>query len=580
MSQALVTVDKLSVRFGSAAAAAVEDVSFSVERGDRVALIGESGSGKTLTALSILRLLPPGARPGGDIRFDAQRIDRVGPSALRQLRGKRIGIVFQDALASFNPVRTVGSILTESAVRHSGLTPAAAKTRAVDLLSELGVPSAKDRFDAYPHQLSGGLRQRCMIALALINDPDLLIADEPTTALDATIQAQILELLRERSRDKTLIFITHDLVAAARLCNRAILMRHGRIVETGALPGMLTAPRSEYGRELVAATPSAGDAGALPAAVSATVATAPLAVEGISKRYAVGRSWLHALRSVSLSVVDGEILAIVGESGCGKSTLAKSMVGLVNPDRGALLVDGVPVAETPAERARLRNKVQFVFQDPYSSLDPHWSAVRSVAEPLRVSGAAREQAEREAAGVLERVGIPATMHERRPSAFSGGQRQRIAIARALAANPQVLIADEPLSALDRTIQKRIVDLLLDLRRQSRFSLVMVSHDLQLVGHIADRTAVMYLGEIVEIGPADRVIDSPRHRYTAALVAASREGVAPRGETPSPVGERIGCAFAGRCPAVLDRCRKEAPSLRNAADRNAADRHAYACWNPV
>ena len=371
MTQTFVTVDKLSVRFDAAATPAVEDVSFSVDRGDRVALIGESGSGKTLTALSILRLLPGGAEPAGDIRVDAKRVDQLGPAGLRDLRGKRIGIVFQDALASFNPVRTVGSILIESAVRHSGLTPEAARTRAIDLLDDLGVPSAEDRFDAYPHQLSGGLRQRCMIALALINDPDLLIADEPTTALDATIQAQILELLRERSRNKTLIFITHDLVAAARLCNRAILMRHGRIVETGALPDMLNAPRSEYGRELVAATPGATDTEA-PLDSSATAAEpAPLAVERISKRYAVGKSWLHALRSVSLSVVDGEILAIVGESGCGKSTLAKSMVGLVKPDRGSLLVDGVPVANTAADRARLRSKIQFVFQDPYSSLDPH-----------------------------------------------------------------------------------------------------------------------------------------------------------------------------------------------------------------
>ena len=575
MTQALVTIDKLSVRFGSTGTPAVKDVSFRIDRGDRVALIGESGSGKTLTALSLLRLLPPGAEPTGNIRIDTRQIDQLSPAGLKELRGKRIGIVFQDALASFNPVRTVGSVLVESAVRHSGLTAEAARTRAVGLLDELGVPSAQDRFDAYPHQLSGGLRQRCMIALALINDPDLLIADEPTTALDATIQAQILELLRERSRDKTLIFITHDLVAAARLCNRAILMRRGRIVETGALPGMLSNPRSEYGRELVAATPGAADTAALPASPAAAAATAPVAVERISKRYSVGQSWLHALRSVSLSVVSGEILAIVGESGCGKSTLAKSMVGLVKPDRGALLVDGAAIADTPADRARLRSKVQFVFQDPYSSLDPHWSAVQSVAEPLRVAGAARGAAEREAGGILERVGIPGTMHQRRPSAFSGGQRQRIAIARALAARPEVLIADEPLSALDRTIQKHIVDLLLELRQQSRFTLVMVSHDLELVGEMADRTAVMYLGEIVEIGPADQVINRPKHRYTAALVAASREGVAPRGETPSPVGERVGCAFAGRCPAALGRCRRETPSLRNVADN-----HAHACWNPL
>ncbi len=573
MTQPFVSVDQLSVRFGSTPV--VDNVSFSVDRGDRIALIGESGSGKTLTALSILRLLPPGAEPTGDIRVDATNVNQIGPSGLRELRGKRIGIVFQDALASFNPVRTVGSILTESAMRHSGLAAGAARTRAIGLLDDLGVPSANDRFDAYPHQLSGGLRQRCMIALALINDPDLLIADEPTTALDATIQAQILELLRERSRGKTLIFITHDLVAAARLCNRAILMRHGRIIETGALPAMLSAPRSEYGRELVAASPSPADTGR-PAEPSA--ATTPLAVERISKRYAVGRSWLHALRSVSLDIVDGEILAIVGESGCGKSTLAKSMVGLVKPDRGDLLVDGAPVADTPGDRARLRRKVQFVFQDPYSSLDPHWSAVRSVAEPLRVAGSAREAAEREAADILEQVGIPAAMHERRPGAFSGGQRQRIAIARALAARPEVLIADEPLSALDRTIQKRIVDLLLELRQRRRFTLLMVSHDLELVGTMADRTAVMYLGRIVEIGPADRVINHPRHHYTAALVAASREGIAPQGEAPSPMGERVGCAFAGRCPAVLDRCRREAPPLTDVT--NVAPAQAYACWNPL
>ena len=577
MASPLLEIQDLNVWFepeGEARKTVVEGVSFSVAAGERLALIGESGSGKTLTALSVLDLLPQGGRYSGTATFKGARLDQLPVPQRRLLRGGTIGIVFQDALAAFNPLRTVGSVLVESARRHSGLTPRQARKKAIRLLDELGVPEPDARFSSYPHQLSGGLRQRAMIALALINDPDLLIADEPTTALDATIQAQILDLLRARSQDTALIFITHDLVAAARLCDRAIMMRHGRIVEAGPLPEMFEAPRSDYGRALVAASPALADwdrhgekPGPAPPALTGT---------SVSKRYKVRSGTLHALRDVSISISANDNIAIVGESGCGKSTLAKVLVGMIQPDEGAVLLHGAPVSNgDAASTAALRAFVQFVFQDPYSSLDPHWPVVRSVAEPLMATGQHdRATAFDMAAQALVQVGIARETHHRRPRAFSGGQRQRIAIARALVAKPKVLVADEPLSALDMTIQKNIVDLLLDVRQRFGLGIVMVSHDLDLVGQVSDRVIVMYLGQIVEQGPTRDVIAAPRHHYTAALLAAAKGAASVRGDVPSPVDLPAGCAFAGRCPAADGRCRAQAPPI-TPVDGG----HSFACWNP-
>lgn len=575
MSKSILSVGALSIKFDNHAdKPVVRDVNFKLGAGERLAIIGESGSGKTLTALSVLNLLPQGARVEGKVQFADTDMLRLSATELARLRGAKIGIVFQDALSSFNPLRTIGSVICESAIRHRKLTRHEARQQAIALMEELGVPEASKRIDAYPHQLSGGLRQRCMIALALINDPELLIADEPTTALDATIQAQILALLKARSAGKSLIFITHDLAAAARLCDRALLMRHGEIIEIGRLPDMLNDPKSAYGRELVAASPALSKHIVNRDSQTKSDNAAALSACNVSKSYKVKGGLLHALRNVSIDLYQGETVAIVGESGCGKSTLAKTLIGLISPDSGSLLLNGEELKNTAEGRSKLRKHAQFVFQDPYASLDPNWSVIRSVAEPLTVAGVPSNEARTVAAEVLEAVGIDKPMFNRAPRAFSGGQRQRIAIARALVTKPDLLIADEPLSALDMTIQKQIVDILQELKKQRGIGLAMVSHDIDLVGEIADRIIVMYLGQIVEAGDAQGVIEKPRHHYTAALVAASSGHLTVKGDPPSPMKDVPGCPFASRCNAADETCQTQKPSFTTDSDGRS-----YACWHP-
>ena len=586
MNTRLLEVDGLTVSFDATpgdsrttartvAHTVVDGVSFTLDRGERLAIVGESGSGKTLTALSLISLLPQAASWRGQIRLNGVSLSGLPDRELRLVRGGRIGVVFQDALTAFNPLRTIGSMLIESAVRHSAIGRAEASRRAVALLERLGVPSPGERLRAYPHQLSGGLRQRCMIALALINDPALIIADEPTTALDATVQAQILAILRECSEDRGLIFITHDLRAARQLCDRALLMRNGIVEEQGTLPRMFDNPATDYGRLLIASAPRQAADDTVPEPTTASERTPDIAGNGLAKTYRVAGQALHALRGVSIAASRGETVAIVGESGCGKSTLARLLVGLESPDEGEVTAQGLSVGSTDEDRRRLASVVQFVFQDPYSSLDPHWSALRIVSEPLLADPAwARRDAEGRAAELLRRVGLPTAMHGRKPVAFSGGQRQRIAIARALIRRPAVLVADEPLSALDMTIQRQIVELLDQLRRSDDLGLIIVSHDLQLVREIADRVVVMYLGRVIEAGPASRVFGAPRHPYTIALLAAADGEAAIRGEAPSPIKVPPGCAFSSRCPKAEHRCRREDPPLDE--DR---DGHASACWFP-
>lgn len=558
----------------------VHDLSFEVGDGERVALIGESGSGKTLTALSIPGLLPPGASMTGEIRFQGRELASLSGAERRQLCGGRVGVVFQDALSAFNPVRTIGSMLVESARRHAGLNRNEARRRAAALLGELGVPSPERRLDAFPHELSGGQRQRCMIALAMINDPPLLIADEPTTSLDATVQAQILDLLDARSQGRTLLFITHDLNAALRLCDRAVLLKDGQIVEQGVLPGFLEAPASDYGRALVASAPR-NWTGAKSAGASATDSEDPMDGAAPGEQLLACRSAavvfpspagpVHALRGVDLTVGPAEIIAIVGESGCGKSTLARVLAGIIKPDAGTVTIDRTPVGSATERSIRERSAVQYVFQDPFSSLDPRWPAIRSVAEPLTAMGAG---APFEVAGAaLERVGIPRPMHQRLPASFSGGQRQRIAIARALVCNPRVIVADEPLSALDMSIQKQVVDLLVALRERQRLAIVLISHDLELVGKVADRVIVMYLGRIVEEGEASSLLSSPHHPYTQQLLAASRGGAVRQGDVASALTPPRGCAFVSRCPLGSAQCYQEDPPLRARAEGGCV-----ACWH--
>jgi peptide/nickel transport system ATP-binding protein len=543
----------------------VNDLSFEVGDGERVALIGESGSGKTLTALSIPGLLPAGAIVNGGIRFQGRELASLSEGERRQLCGGRIGVVFQDALSAFNPVRTIGSLLVESARRHARLTRTKARQRAAALLGDLGVPSPERRLAAYPHELSGGQRQRCMIALAMINDPPLLIADEPTTSLDATVQAQILDLLDARSQGRTLLFITHDLNAAVRLCDRALLMKDGEIVEEGVLPGLLETPASDYGRALVASAPrnwTAAKLRGMPATVGEGTATGErlLSCSAVAVTFPAPGGPVHALRGVDLTVGPAEIIALVGESGCGKSSLARVLAGIIEPNAGSVAIEGSPVGSASERSSRERSAVQYVFQDPFSSLDPRWPAVRSVAEPLTAMGMHDAPFEL-AAAALERVGIPRPMHERLPADFSGGQRQRIAIARALVCNPRVIVADEPLSALDMSIQKQVVDILVALREQQGLAIVLISHDLELVGRIADRIIVMYLGKIVEEGEAASLLNSPDHPYTRQLLAASRGDAVPRGDIASAMSPPRGCAFVSRCPLASARCHQEDPPLR-------------------
>jgi len=525
----------------------VSDVSFDVKPGETVAVVGESGSGKSVTALSIMRLLDRDrSRITGSVRLEGQELLKLPEAAMRDIRGRRIGMIFQEPMTSLNPVLTVGVQIAETLKRHMGISRGDARREAIRLMDKVHIPSAASRFSDYPNQFSGGMRQRIMIAMALACGPRLLIADEPTTALDVTVQAQILELIRElqREQDTGVLFITHDMGVVAEISDRTLVMYRGACVEAGDTDAIFARPANAYTRALLSAVPRLGSMSgrtlparfpladhvtgelSVPPEVEDTVqhdAEPIVTVENLSVRFAVRSGVLrkiganiHAVEDLSFSVRRGETLGIVGESGSGKSTTGRAVLGLQKRTGGQIRLHGVRDAGID----RFRRELQMIFQDPFASLNPKRPIGRAIADPLvfhdRIGLA---EARRRAEELLVTVGLPAEVYDRFPNEFSGGQRQRICIARALALQPELIIADEAVSALDASVKAQIINLMLDLQQARGLAYIFISHDMAVVERICHRVAVMLMGEIVEIGPRKAVFDDPQHPYTKRLMAA-------------------------------------------------------------
>jgi peptide/nickel transport system ATP-binding protein len=509
---------------------AVDGVSFDVAPGEVLAIVGESGSGKSVTAQTIIGLTrSPNARIEGSAKLSGEELIGASDATLREVRGKRIGMVFQDPMSSFNPVYRVGDQVVEAIRAHRpAVSKAQAREHAVELLDSVGIRQAERRVEDYPHEFSGGMRQRAMIAMALALEPELLIADEPTTALDVTIQAQILDLLARLNRERELatILITHDLGVVAEVADRVLVMHEGKIVERGGLDDIFYSPRDPYTRRLLSAAIRLDEA---PPLRSRPQSEALLEVTDLVKHYPVRRGLLidrevervAAVDGVSLSLAHGETLGLVGESGSGKSTLCRTILQLLKPSAGSVRFEGREIAGLSRRQMRpLRPQMQMVFQDPYASLNPRKRVGQIVGEPLRLqkvtSGA---ELRRRVHELLDRVGLAAEHYDRFPHEFSGGQQQRIGIARALALRPKLIVADEPVSALDVSIRAQIIGLLDDLREEFGLTYLFVAHDIGVVRHVSDRIAVMHEGRIVEQGPADRVCERPADPYTKALLEA-------------------------------------------------------------
>jgi microcin C transport system ATP-binding protein len=539
----LLRVRDLSVSFDTPGGEvrAVRDISFDVDRGETVALVGESGSGKSVTALSILQLLPyPVARhPGGSIRFLDHELMGARERLLRRVRGNRIAMIFQEPMTSLNPLHTIEKQVTEVLSVHKGLDRRAARARTVELLHVVGLPEAERRLSAYPHQLSGGQRQRVMIAMALANEPDLLIADEPTTALDVTIQAQILTLLRglQARFGMALLLITHDLGIVRKMATRVCVMTRGESVESGPTAEVFARPQHPYTRRLLAAEPSgapiAGRPDAAPLVVARDLHVRFPIKAGVFRR-TIGH--VNAVQGVSLVLREGHTLGVVGESGSGKTTLGLALLRL-QASTGRIEFAGREIHAVRARALRpLRREMQIVFQDPYGSLSPRLSVGQIVGEGLgvhRMGGTAAERAALVEEALVE-VGLDPDTRHRYPHEFSGGQRQRIAIARAMVLKPRFVVLDEPTSALDMSVQAQIVDLLRELQRRHGLTYLFISHDLRVVRALADEILVMRDGVVVEHGPARRVFEEPKDPYTRALMAAAfdySEGTPPPPAAP-------------------------------------------------
>ncbi|WP_412759986.1 ABC transporter ATP-binding protein [Methylobacterium guangdongense] len=526
-SQPLLAVEDLSVAFRSreSETRAVDRIGFTIRRGETVALVGESGSGKSVTALAILRLLDGAAHQEGRILFKGRDLAGLPERAMRDVRGADITMVFQEPMTSLNPLHTIERQIGEVLGLHRGLTGKAAKRRILELLSLVGLRDAESRMGAYPHELSGGQRQRVMIAMALACEPDLLVADEPTTALDVTVQAQILALLADLQKrlGMAMLFITHDLGIVERIADRVCVMLKGKIVEAGETRAVFANPQHEYTRRLIASEPK-GRANPIPPDAAPLLEAGPLKVwfplkAGLLRRV-VGH--VKAVDGVSLRVRAGETVGVVGESGSGKTTLGLALLRLTASEGPIVFlgkaIDGFGVAQMRP----LRKDMQVVFQDPYGSLSPRMSVADIVAEGLVVQGAVRSRAERRAvvSKALADVGLDPAAMDRYPHEFSGGQRQRIAIARAIVLNPRFVVLDEPTSALDRSVQAQIVTLLRDLQRERGLAYLFISHDLKVVRALANYVMVMQNGRVVEEGPAETIFSDPQTAYTRALFKAA------------------------------------------------------------
>jgi peptide/nickel transport system ATP-binding protein len=664
MSTPLLQVESLHtwLRTTQGVVRAVDDVSFTLEPGKTLVLLGESGCGKSLTALSLMQLLPetPLARFDGAVRLQGVDLLRQSERALRNVRGRRMGMIFQEPMTSLNPVQTVEQQVGEAIALHRGLRGDALREAVLQLLRDVRLPDPEQRLDAYPHQLSGGMKQRVMIAIALSAEPEILIADEPTTALDVTIQAQVLQLLRDlqAKRGMALLLITHDLGVVAEMADTVAVMYAGQFVELAAREAFFAAPQHPYSQRLFAALPSLRVRGQkrlpmLPGQVpsllqppqgcrfaercseaseqcqrapawqtqasetqvrcwladegreihrvqaveqqapaqadSVASATSSLTVRDLAVHFRVGSGWrrktLRAVDGVSLDLRAGETLALVGESGCGKTTLARALLQLPPPTNGSVQLGDVELTTLSARALHgQRAQLQMIFQDPYSAMNPRMPVSEIVLEGVdSLCGRVPDQERLQRAGqLLTEVGLPVEAVQRYPHEFSGGQRQRIAIARALALAPRVLLCDEPTSALDVSVQAQILNLLRELQERHQLAMLFVTHNLSVVQWLADRVAVMYLGQIVEQGPAEALLTAPLHPYTQALLAAvpqiSQQGqrmtLRVQGDPPSPLQPPSGCRFHPRCPQASEVCRHEAPVMRQ--PQGQASQHRVAC----
>ncbi|MCK4177340.1 ABC transporter ATP-binding protein [Aciditerrimonas ferrireducens] len=695
---AVLEIEDLQVEFTmrSGRVRAVDGVSLKVRAGEALGLVGESGCGKTTTGLAVMQLLPVGGRiVGGSIRLQGRELVGLREQELCQIRGAEVGMVFQDPQTSLNPTMRIGRQIAEAVWVHRGCSWRDASARALEVLELVGMPRPEERLEAYPHQLSGGLRQRVVIAMALACEPKLLIADEPTTALDVTIQAQILDLiddLRQRL-GMAVVLVTHDMGVIAGRTERTTVMYAGKVVEEAATDQLFRSPRHRYTEALLASVPRldqprgerlraipglppdlskafdgcrfaprcpaaqadclagepplvplgpalvacrhpvapaeeeassseatrdgapgaipiesavgapgvAGDQVAVPAAAHGSApgeqdgerATPLLELASVVKEYPLGgalrrgRGVVHAVSGVSLAVAPAEVVALVGESGCGKTTVGRLAVALEQPTRGTIRFEGADLGRLRGERRReARRRLQMMFQDPYSSLDPRMRVETILKEPLAIQGIGnRQERERRIRAILDEVGLPVTALDRYPHELSGGQRQRVGLARALVLEPSLIVADEPVSALDVSVQAQVLNLLAELQGRYRLAMVFVTHDLAVARFVADRVGVMYLGKLVEVGPAEEVFDRPAHPYTQALLDAvpqpdpARERRLERhhlqGELPSAVHPPSGCRFRTRCPRASERCAVEEPVLRAFGSR-----HVAACHTPL
>ncbi|MBB4350209.1 ABC transporter ATP-binding protein [Aliirhizobium cellulosilyticum] len=555
MTQApVLSVKKLSTSFlvDGEWKSVVRNMSFDVAPGETVAIVGESGSGKSVTSLSLMRLLAPAtSRIEGEVMLNGRNLLALSEKEMRAVRGNEVSMIFQEPMTSLNPIFTIGRQISEVLVRHKAMSKTEARAETIRLLEKVRIPNAAGRFDEYPHQFSGGMRQRVMIAMALASRPKLLIADEPTTALDVTIQGQILDLIKvlQEEEGMSVLFITHDMGVVAEIADRTIVMFRGDEVETGPTEEIFHRGKHPYTRALLSAVPKLGsmqghdwptrfpvldaETGkpAEPVEVADTVVLSKrpvLEVKNLVTRFPI-RSGLwsrqtgavHAVENVSFDLFQGETLSLVGESGCGKSTTGRSIMRLVEPTGGDVALDGYDVMRLDTMGLRqMRKSVQMIFQDPFSSLNPRMTVGTAISEPfIKHRLGTAKQAKEKTADLLEKVGLSADMASRYPHEFSGGQRQRIAIARALALDPKVIVADESVSALDVSIKAQVCNLLLDLQQSLNLAFLFISHDMAVVERVSHRVAVMYLGEIVEIGPRAAVFDNPQHPYTKKLMSA-------------------------------------------------------------
>ncbi|MFY9916224.1 MAG: ABC transporter ATP-binding protein, partial [Nocardioidaceae bacterium] len=629
---------------------AVAGVDLTVHRGETLGIVGESGCGKTMTALSIMQLLPTGGEVvKGAIRLDGNDLVGLPEDELRRVRGGRIGMVFQDPLTSLNPTMTVGAQIAETVRLHQQVSRAGALERAREMLDRVGIARARSRLTDYPHQFSGGMRQRVMIAMALSCGPDLLIADEPTTALDVTIQAQILDLIDELRRDLSMavVLVTHDLGVIAGRADRVAIMYAGRVVEAARATPLFDHPRHRYTEALFSSLPERSVATREPlrtipgmppdltnpphgcrfaarcgwaeddcrafdpplvddshghevaclhpvprrslvevterpkAAIPLPPRTATLlSVRGLTKDFPLGgsmfrraRGTVSAVSDVSFDVQLGQTMGLVGESGCGKTTTGRLIVGLDEPTSGSVSIDGVDLATlSRSETRKMRRQVQFMFQDPYSSLDPRMRAGSIIREPLQIQGIGSAQEQLSQVGkMLSTVGLPRAAADRYPHEFSGGQRQRIGLARALTLHPRLIVADEPVSALDVSVQAQILNTMRALQQEFSLTLVVISHNLSVIRYLSDTIGVMYLGKLVEDGPSDEVYAHPLHPYTRGLIDTipvadprrerARLRISLSGEPPSAIDPPSGCRFHTRCPFAQARCAEEVSALR-------------------